>query len=78
MKTIRIGTKGSLMVSPVGVKGWIRRKPMKVVLAVMQIFPMNMKMEAMPSTIPNLTEFLRVSRKALMAELQKDSFERAM
>jgi hypothetical protein len=73
-----MGTKGSLMVSPVGVKGLIRRKPMKVVLAVMQILPMNMKMEAMPSTIPNLTEFLRVRRKALMAELQKDSFERAM
>lgn len=70
--------KGLLMLTPSGVMGLISRKPIKVVLAVMQILPMNMKTEAIPSTIANLTEFLRVKRKALIAELQKDSLERAM
>ena len=73
-----MGTKGLVTFYPSGSIGLISRNPRKVVDTVMQVFPMNIKMCAIPSTIANLTEFLRVRRNALMAELQKDSLERAM
>jgi len=58
------GTKGYWKLSPSGIISLIRMKPSQVVVTEMHTLAMNMNTVAIPETMENLAEFLRIRRKA--------------
>jgi len=77
-KMRRVGITGSVKLSPCGIMGFRSKYPITVVSTEMQSLARNINTEAMPETIVNLAEFLRISKKACTDAMQKDSFERAI
>jgi len=77
-KINRIGMNGSFILSLSGIMHPIKRKAIQVVVTEMASLAININTQAIELTIENLTEFLRIRRKAFTAELQKPSEDIAM
>jgi len=65
------GMKGEYKLSLKYVTLVITMKPIRAVMAATKTLPKKTKMAPIPPTTPNLTGFLRIRKKAALAEEQK-------